>query len=148
MYTLAYDDDALALVAIHGPGGRDDEDFPNLVGSLARLCLRSSQSGSIGRVLISALEGALPPSAAERRELVRLMEQGVVRLALVSRSGVHRTLFFAGSGVVLDKTRAMACTTIDEAADWLTRQTEKESTILRRLLSAAETSVKIEPART
>src|SRR5262245_13439289 len=94
MYTLAYDEDALALVAVHGPGGRDDEDFPCVVVALGRLAAAAAERGRPGRFLIFAQDGAVPPTSTERRALAQHVDQTTshVRFALVTRSGVHRAI--------------------------------------------------------
>jgi hypothetical protein len=150
MYTLAYDDDALALVAVHGPGGRDDEDFPCLVAALARLADDAVRRKSAGRFLVFTQDGAVPPTGAERRQIAFHVDHAPheVYFALVTRSGVHRTIMTAGGGLVAERRhRTIACATIEEAAAWMLRTTGIDSTALRRLLAAAETAaLRMEPA--
>ncbi len=139
MYTLAYDEDALALVAVHGPGGRDDEDLTLLVTALARMAEEAARRKAAARLVIFVKDGAVPPTAAERAAIKRHVDNVTVRFALVTRSGVARAMM-AASKLVAERSAGEAFATFEDAAAWMARQTGQESTILRRLLAAAETA--------
>jgi hypothetical protein len=142
MYTMGYDETAVALVAIRGPGGDDNEEFLELMSALERLADDANARGVVGRYLLLIKAGTTPPSAWERMGHATIIGQKAdLRLALVTRSPAFRSVLTAlGRAVPEFGARSASFATVEEAATWLQKTSSQDSGALRRLLAQVETA--------
>jgi len=142
MYTVGYDETAVALVAIRAPGGDNAEEFPELMSALERLADDTNARGVIGRLLLIIKEGTVPPSAWERMSAATLVgHKADIRVAQVTRSPAFRSVMTAlGRAVPEFGARSASFATVEEAATWLQKASGQDSGALRRLLASVETA--------
>jgi hypothetical protein len=75
MFIVSYEP-ALALVALHGPGGSAEESMNRMLAALRRLHEDALRHRGCGRFVVIAREGATPPSPAVRAEIGHLARVG------------------------------------------------------------------------
>jgi hypothetical protein len=142
MYTVGYDETAVALVAIRSPGGDDEQDFHDQLAAVERLATDAKARGVVGRYLLLIKAGTTPPSAWQRLSSAQIIGQKAdLRMALVTRSPAFRSVLTAlGRTVPEFKARSASFATVEEAAVWLQRVSSQDSGAVRKLLASVETA--------